>query len=328
MRKISISIFLVLFIASCGKNGTSNGTKSLRLAHTLPQSHPVHKAYERFAELVAENSTNKYKVIIYSDAQLGDQRSAIQLAQSGGLEFVHMNVAVLEGFDPIFSLLNLPYIFKDYEHYTRVMTDPRIHEMYNLLAPKGFIPLTYLEGGARSIYLKNKSITSPSDLKGLKIRVQESPTHIEMIKKFGGSPVAMVPSEVYTALQQGVIDGAENNSPTYFSQRHSEIAKNYSLTEHLRLSDILSTGAPFWTSLSDKEKVWFTKAANQVSTEFSDMWAIDETQSDMDLAKEGVKTNVVNQEEFRKLVLPMHEEYGSKGSEQMKWLNFVRSLET
>ncbi|MGL4677624.1 MAG: TRAP transporter substrate-binding protein [Brevinema sp.] len=323
MKKILFVGFFFLLSAACQQSQSN----ILRLAHTLPQSHPIHQAYTRFAELVAENSDNKYSVIIYSDAQLGDQRSAIQLSQSGGLEFVHMNIAVLEGFDPIFSLLNLPYIFSDYDHYIRVMTHPQIREMYALLTPKGFIPLTYLEGGARNFYLKSKAINVPADLRGLKIRIQESPTHIEMIERMGGSPVAMIPSEIYTALQQGVIDGAENNTPTYYSQRHSEIAKFYSLTEHMRLSDILSVGAPFWAKLSEEEKIWFENAATTMSAEFAEIWTKGEAEATAKLLKEKVIINDVDRTLFRNLVLPMHEKYATQGAEYKKWLDFVRSLE-
>ena len=327
-KKILVLMPLLLLVVSCGdKKETAGGVTEIKLAHTLPQSHPIHEAYNRFAELVAENTKGKYNVIVYADALLGDQRSTIQLAQSGGLELVHMNVAILEGFDPIFTLLNLPYIFKDYDHFTRVMTDPKIRDMYALLKPKKFMPITYLEGGARSFYVKTRAINTPADLKGLKIRVQESVAHIEMIKKLGGSAVAMVPSEIYTALQQGVIDGAENNSPTFVSQKHSEVAKFYSLSEHMRLSDILSVGVPFWDGLTEEEQGQFLASAAQMTEEFADVWAKGEKAADAELKALDVKFNTVNQEEFRNLVLPMHEAYGAENAENKKWLDWIRSLE-
>ncbi len=323
MKKILL-LTALFAVASCGESGQRS---ELRLAHTLPSAHPINDAYLRFAELVNEKSDGKYNIIVYSDSQLGDQRAAIQLAQSGGLEFVHMNVATLENFDDTFTLLNLPFIFTDYDHYTRVMTDPKIREMYALLEPKGFIPLTYLEGGARSMYIKDKAIKTPADMTGLKVRVQESPAHIEMIQRLGGSPVAMAPSEIYTALQQGVIDGAENNSPTYYSQRHSEVAKDYSMTEHMRLSDILSTGSPFWAGLSDEDKAMFQEAAAIMSAEFADVWAAGEAKADQDLQGDNVVVHQVNNpEEFRALVLPMHEAFAQRGPEHRKWLEFVYSL--
>lgn len=323
-------IFVFVIVMSCSKESSDGGAsevKEIRLAHTLPQNHPIHKAYVKFAELVTEYTGGKYEVVIYADGQLGNQTAAIQLAQSGGLELVHMNAAILEGFEPIFTLINLPYIFKDYEHYTRVMTDPKIRELYEVLRPKGFIPIAYLEGGARSMYNKTRPIVAPADMEGLKIRVQESATHIEMIDLLGGSAVAMSPGEIYTALQQNVIDGAENNSPTFESQKHYEVTKYYSLTEHMRLSDFLAIGVTFWDSLTEEEQGQFLKAASEMSLEFAPMWNEGETASDTILKDGGVIYNDVDQEAFRALVMPMHEEYASQSPENAQWLEWVRSLE-
>lgn len=327
MKKISFILPMLFALAACGGGQKAGAVKELRLAHTLPQAHPIHQAYLQFADMVATNSKGKYKVTVYADAQLGDQRSAMQLAQSGGLEFVHMNIAILEGFDPTFSLLTLPYIFKNYEHYKKVMDDPKIRDMYALLLPKGFLPLTYLEGGSRSFYNKSRAIKTPADMKGLKIRVQESPIQIEMIKRFGGSPVAMVPSEIYTALQQGVIDGAENNYPTYTSQKHLEVAKYWSASDHSRLSDILSISGPFWQNLSDEDKKMFIDTAVETTKVFAKMWADGEAASLKEMQAAGTKFNDVDQNAFRNLVLSMHDEYGAKNAENKKWLDFVRSLE-
>ena len=322
--------FVFAVIMSCSKGSESvdaGEVKEIRLAHTLPQNHPVHQAYIKFSELVKEYTGGKYEIVIYPDAQLGNQTAAIQLTQSGGLEFVHMNAAILEGFEPIFTLINLPYIFKDYDHYTRVMTDPKIRELYEVLRSKNFIPIAHLEGGARSMYNKTRPIVTPADMKGLKIRVQESATHIEMIDLLGGSAVAMSPSEIYTALQQNVIDGAENNSPTFESQKHYEVTKYYSLTEHMRLSDFLAVGVPFWDTLTEEEQEQFLQAASEVSAEFSPVWNEGVATSDKILKDAGVTYNDVDQEAFRALVIPMHEEYGSKSPENAQWLEWVRSLE-
>ena len=333
MKKIiALLVFTTALIGACGKNdetaGDSTKTQVLKLSHNHATGYPVDIAYQKFAELVNKNSAGRYEVEIYPSAQLGEQKASVELAQSGVLHFGHINSAALEGFDSIYSVFNLPYVFKDYEHYKRVMDSPEVRDIFEASTNQGFVTLVYLEGGARSFYTKSKAIKVPSDLAGMKIRVQDSPTHIKMIQRLGGTPVILNFSEVYTSLQQGVIDGAENNAPSLVQTGHGEVAKFFSLNEHLRLSDFLVVGANFWSKLSEEDKVMFRKSANETIEYFADVWATSEAESFAE-AKEKYNVAVVEVDTalFRDLVLPLQDEIASTDPKFEKLLAHIRALE-
>ncbi len=332
-KNITLLIVTLVLIGACGKNEKSTDTANtktqvLKLSHNHATGYPVDLAYQKFAELVKSNSAGRYEIEIYPSAQLGESKASVELAQSGVLQFGHINSAALEGFDNIYSILNLPYVFKDYEHYKRVMDSTEVRDIFEASSNQGFITLIYLEGGARSFYTKNKAITTPADLAGMKIRVQDSPTHIQMIQRLGGTPVTLNFSEVYTGLQQGVIDGAENNTPSLVQTGHGEVAKYFSLNEHLRLSDFLVVGAPFWNKLSEEDKDMFRKSANETIAYFSTVWN-DAEMDALTQAKEkyNIKITEVNTKPFRDLVLPLQDEIAAKDPKFKKLLDHIRSLE-
>ena len=333
MKKFAtLLVFTAVLIGACGKNEktTEDGTKTqiLKLSHNHATGYPVDIAYQKFAELVKKNSAGRYEVEIYPSAQLGESKASVELAQSGVLQFGHINSAALEGFDSIYSILNLPYVFKDYEHYKRVMDSPEVRDVFEASSNQGFVTLIYLEGGARSFYTKSKAIKVPSDLAGMKIRVQDSPTHIKMIQRLGGTPIILNFSEVYTSLQQGVIDGAENNAPSLVQTGHGEVAKFFSLNEHLRLSDFLVVGAKFWNDLSEEDRVMFRKTANETIEYFADVWATSEAES-FAQAKEkySIAITEVDITPFRDLVLPLQDEVAATDPKFKKLLDHIRALE-
>ncbi|MGL4563639.1 MAG: TRAP transporter substrate-binding protein [Brevinema sp.] len=330
MKKIMILSIGLLVFTSCGQKDSS-GTKTqiLKLAHNHSNGYPVDIAYKKFAELVNQKSSGRYTIEVYPDAQLGNSVQVVELAQSGVVQFAHINSAALESFDEIYAVFNLPYIFKDYEHFRKVMDSQYVRDVFATTIPKGFMPFIYLEGGARSFYTKNKAINSPQDLKGLKIRVQESPTSIEMIKLLGGTPVVLSFGEVYTSLQQGVIDGAENNAPSLVQTGHAEVAKQFSLNEHLRLADFLVVSSLFWNQLSEEDKTLFSNAAQETIEFFADVWKKSEQEA-FDRAEKEFKVTItkVDTEPFKKLVLPMHEAFAKKNPQYKKLIDHIRSLES
>ena len=329
MKKI---LFLLLasflLLVSCGGNGKEGTSTTLKLSHNHANGYPVDIAYKKFAEIVEKNSNGRFKIQIYPSSQLGDQKASLELAKSGVIQFAHINTSVLENFDSIYSVLNLPYIFKDYDHYTKVMRSDKMTEVFESTLDKGFISLIYIEGGARSIYTKSKAINTPSDLKGIKLRVQDSPTYIEMAKLLGATPVALNFSEVYTSIQQGVIDGAENNFPSYVEAGHAEVAKEFSMTEMARSSDILTVGAPFWNTLSDEDKQIFRDAAKETEIYFAGLWKESEEKS-MQRAISEFNANITypDIEPFRKLIIPMHEALAAKDARAKELIDYIRSVE-
>lgn len=333
MKKIFfiLSIFSLIIVSSISCNNSSkgkDGTRILKLSHPQADGYPLDIADKKFAEIVSNKSMGKYIIEIYPSSQLGDSKASLELAKSDVIQFAHINAAVLESFDSMFLALNLPYIFKDYTHYTNVMRSEEITKYFESTLDEGFISLMALESGSRNIYTKSKPINTTEDLHGLKIRVQDSPTSIEMIKLLGGSPVVINYSEVYTSLQQGVIDGAENNFPSFVETGHAEVAKYYSLTEHMRISDILTVGAPFWNSLSEEDKQMFRDAAIETEKFFSDIWKKSE-EANMEKAVKEYGVTIVKPDTtlFRNAVLKMHEDLYVKNPELKDILDFIKSME-
>ncbi len=326
MKKLLIMFLLSITIISCGSS--DNSKKILKLSHNHANGYPVDLAYKRFAEIISNNSEGKYIIEIYPSGQLGDQKASLELAKSDVLQFAHITTSVLENFDPIYSVFNLPYIFRSHDHYIKSMNSEKVNDVFEGSLDKGFITLIYIESGARSIYTKSKEINTPEDLRGLKIRVQDSPTYVEMIKRLGATPVTLNFSEVYTSLQQGVIDGAENNFPSFIEAGHAEVAKNFSVNELTRSFDVLTVGAPFWNSISEEDKEMFRNAAKEVEDYYAQLWAESENKN-TERAKNEFNVKIVypNLDPFMKLIEPMHTELAKKGKEYKELIDYIKSIE-
>src|SRR5690606_1836125 len=174
--------------------------------------------------------------------------------QIGSLDMTKVSVGVMENFAPKMKVFGLPFLFRDKQHSFSVLDGPIGQELLNEGEKFWLKGLCYYDAGSRSFYTKAKSIETPNDLSGYKIRVMESATAMDMIRSLGGAPTPISWGELYTALQQGVVDGAENNPPSFFLSRHYEVCKYYSLDEHTTLPDVLVVGTQFWNSLNTQEQ--------------------------------------------------------------------------
>ncbi|WP_235295854.1 TRAP transporter substrate-binding protein [Portibacter marinus] len=237
-------------------------TKRVLLAHTLPISHPVHKGMEVFAEEAERISGGKLSVKIFPDGQLGSEREVLELLQIGSISMTKVSAAAMSNFAPKYKVLGIPYIFRDHEHLFNVLEGPVGKEL--LQAGSEFLlqGLCFYDAGSRSFYTKEKPIVEPDDLNGMKIRVMNDQMSVSMVNALGGSATPMSYGELYTALQQGVVDGAENNPPSFVTSRHYEICKYYSLDEHSSLPDVLVIGTKFWNTLSPQQQEWLQQAAD------------------------------------------------------------------
>lgn len=289
---------------------------TLKLSHNQSKDVAVHKAMEIFADKVAEYTNGEVKVRIYPNAQLGTQRESMELVQSGGLALAKTNTAEIEAFEPLYAVFNLPYIFKDEAHYYEVLTSDIGEEVLNASKDKGFIGITYYDAGSRSFYA-GKAIKHPDDLKGMKIRVQPSPSAVKMVELLGANPTPIAFGELYTALQQGVVDGAENNESALVDNRHGEVSKFYSYDRHTMIPDVLVMSTAEWDKLTPEQQEAIKKAGRESMMAQKDLWA-EKTKSVIAEAKDKLGVTFVEDVDtaaFAEKVLPMHEE-AAKASEK------------
>lgn len=293
-------IFYVLVFFIVSSCNPVEETKSLKLSHSLSLDHPVHEALVYFANQVEEKSKGELVVEIYPGGQLGSERESLELLQLGGLAMTKVSSAVMENFSPKLRVFGYPYLFEDREHRYKLYDSELGSELLKDGENYWLRGLTFFDAGSRSFYTKGISVTTPGDLKGLKIRVMQSPTAISLIKSLGGSPTPVSWGELYTSLQQGVVEGAENNLPSFYTSRHYEICKHLSLDEHSAIPDILVISTQIFNSLNSEEKNWILEAAQEASVKQRELWEQAEIDALEALEKEGVKITRPDKALFKK----------------------------
>ncbi|AUC23616.1 MULTISPECIES: TRAP transporter substrate-binding protein [Polaribacter] len=288
-RNTVITAFLFVFLLSLSGCKTEKTVKVLKLAHALDTQHPVHKAMVILGERLKEKSDGKLIVNIYPSSQLGGERECLELLQIGSLDITKVSAAVLENFIPEYKVFSVPYMFRDKTHMFSVF-DSEIGDNLLLKGEKFRLRgLTFYDAGSRSFYMKEKPVKSPADLKGKKIRVQKSNMAVAMVNDLGGSPTPISWGELYTALQQGVVDGAENNPPSFYTSKHYEVCKFFSLDEHTSVPDVLLIGTDTWGRFNEQEKGWLKEAVAESTIVQRKLWAASEKESLAAVKKAGVE---------------------------------------
>jgi len=293
-------------LAACNRESR---IRVIKLGHALNAEHPVHKAMVYMAARMKEKSNGKMRIDIYPSQQLGTERELVELLQIGSLGITKVSSGVIEGFVPVHKVFGLPYLFRDENHRFKVL-EGEIGKQILLSSEKYWLRgLGYYDAGSRSFYSKNKPILQPSDLAGLKVRTMESPTAVRMIQQMGGSATPIAWGELYTALQQGVVDAAENNPPSFYLSRHYEVCKYYSLDEHTSVPDVLLISTIIWNDLSPLEQQWLQEAADESAQYQKQLWkeacqvALDEVQ------KNGVRVYYPDKAPFAEKVKDIYEGY-------------------
>ena len=296
---------LALLLAGCGGQ---REVRVIKLAHGLDASHPVHKAMAHMAKRLAERSNGTMRIDIYTSEQLGNERECVELVQLGGLGMTKVSGSVLEAFANEFKVFGLPYLWRDEAHKLAVWEGPVGRDI--LLSPqKKFIRgLTYYESGSRSFYTKDRPIRTPEDIVGLKIRVQESPMAFSLIRAFGGSATPISFGELYTALQQGVVDGAENNPPSLHLSRHYEVCKYYSLDEHTTIPDVLIVSTHLWESLTPEQQRWLQESADESAGVQRSLWGKATATALAEVQKAGVEIIRPDKKLFIAKAAKLHED--------------------
>ncbi len=304
-QKLLFCLLLIAF-SSCHRIG---GVRNLKIAHSNDPTHPVHLGLLYLAEKAEEKSGGQLKINVYPSAQLGQERECIELLQIGSLAMTKTSAAVMEGFSPNFKVLSIPYLFRDKQHLFKVLNGD-IGDQLRTEGEKYWLRgLTFYDAGSRSFYTKDAPVENPDDLIGKKIRVMPSNTAIEMVKELGGSPTPISYGELYTALQQGVVDAAENNPPSFYSSRHYEVCKFYSLNEHSSIPDILLISTIVWNTLSEQEKQWLQEAADESAIYERALWIESEQESLEAVKAAGVTVTYPDKSSFAEKVKPMYETY-------------------
>lgn len=325
MHKIFKVIFIGLMLTGCQSIQKS---RVLKLAHVLDLTHPVHKGMVFMAEKVAELSGGRLRVDIYPSGQLGGaERDLIELLQIGSLAMTKVSTAPLESFVPEMKIFGIPYVFRDDVHRWNVLNG-EIGRRLLLAGQKYYLRgMCYYDAGSRSFYTKAAPVQTPEDLGGLKIRVMKSITAVEMVRSLGGSATPIPWGELYTALQQGVVDGAENNPPSFYLSRHYEVCKHYSLDEHTSVPDILLMSTVVWESLTEQEQAWLQEAVDASVEHQKQLWREACEEALRAVQEAGVTVTYPDKTPFREAVRPMHESYREKAPEIYRLIQEIENVE-
>ncbi|MEZ5070891.1 MAG: TRAP transporter substrate-binding protein [Bacteroidales bacterium] len=288
---------------------TSSDHRVLKLAHGLDPSHPVHDAMVMMADRCAELSGGKLQIEIYPSGQLGTEQQCVELLQIGSLAITKVSCAVMESFAEEFKVLGLPYVFRSREHSFEVLDGPIGKEILLSAEDVWIRGLCFYDAGSRSFYTKDRPVEKPEDLKGLKIRVMKSITAMEMVKALGGSATPISWGELYTALQSGVVDGAENNPPSFYTSHHYEVCPYYSINEHTMVPDVLIIGQKVWNKLNEEERTWLQQAADESVAVERKLWAASEEESLQKVREAGVQILYPDKAPFAEKVEPLLDSY-------------------
>ncbi len=247
-------------------------TKTLQVAFNQSESHPQYKALVAFSDAFYEATNGRYKFDVKPNELLGDQASTVEMVQDGAIDMSMIGGPLMENFNKDFGVLCLPFIYDDLAHQEAVFTSGLLDDLFASTEELGFRVAAACTAGFRSVYT-DKEVKTPADLKGYKIRVMQSDTMLATLNAMGGVATAMGQGEVYTAIQQGVIEGGENNEITYNDLKHYEIAPEYSYTRHLAIPDILIISSITYDSFSAEDQATFDRLAKEFAKEEFKLWA-------------------------------------------------------
>lgn len=300
-------LFGVVFLFT-GCKSDSN-VRIIRLGHGLDVTHSVHQAMLQTDVYLNELSQGKMRLQIYPNQQLGSERECLELLQIGSLDMTKVSGAVLENFAPKLRIFGLPFLFDNKDHLFKVLDGTIGKELLKEGEEYWLKGVGFYDSGSRSFYTKERPVEQPEDLEGLKIRVQESVSAFDMVKQLGASPTPISWGELYTALQQGVVDGAENNPPSFYLSRHYEVCKYYSIDEHTMIPDVLLVSTHLWDRLSSEEQGWLQKAIDQSIPYQRDLWIQSENESLQAVIEAGVEVSYPKKNRFQKATQKMYQDF-------------------
>ena len=307
-RRIIFPLLAIsVLLTSCG--GQSQRIIRFKLSHGLDVVHPVHEAMIFMSKRLRELSGGRMTIDVYPSEQLGSERESIEMVQLGSIDMTKTSAAVLESFEPSYSVFSLPYLFRNEEHAWKAFLGPVGREILLSGSRVGLRGLCYYDSGSRSFYTKDKPVKSPDDLQGMKIRVQKSYMAVKTIQILGGSPTPIDWGELYTSLQQGVVDGAENNPPSFYTSHHYEVCPYYYLDEHTTIPDVLLMSEVVWETLTPEQQQMVQTAADESMHYQRKIWS-EMVKASLDSVKAaGVEVGVPDKGPFMEKVQPLYDEF-------------------
>jgi tripartite ATP-independent transporter DctP family solute receptor len=310
-----LSLFvLAAFVSGCGSKSAETKPDAkkeivLKAADVQPEDYPTTMALKHMAQLLNDRTQGRIKMQVYSAGQLGGEKESIEMTQAGTIALNRVNAAPLVGFSPKMGVFSMPFLFRDADHLWKVLDGQIGKDMLKELEKSNLVGLAYYDSGARSFYSKGKAINSPEDMKGMKIRVQQSKVFVDTINALGGSATPMGFGEVYSALQTGIIDGAENNPPSLYTTKHYEVAKFFALDEHSMVPEVLFMSKKVWDTLSPEDQKIIAQAAADSVTYEKKAWA-DLTETSLkELQAKGTTISKVDKVPFQKAVASVYDKY-------------------
>ncbi|MEN3350549.1 MAG: hypothetical protein V7632_4184 [Bradyrhizobium sp.] len=266
-RTITLAVALLSAVVSA-----SGFAREFRTADTQNEDYPTVQALNYMGQLIAERTGGRHRIMVFHSRQLGEEKETLEQTRAGAIDLNRTNVALIGTMVPAVNVLAMPFLFRSLEHLQKTLDGPIGTEILNSFEPYGFVGLAFYDSGARSIYNSVRPVRTLEDLKGLRVRVQQSKQMSEMIRAFGAQPVEMPYGQVLTGLATKLIDGAENNWPSFVTTGHYKYAGYYSLTRHTVSPEVLVISQKAWASLSPDEQTIFREAAQRSSLYMRGKW--------------------------------------------------------
>ena len=322
-----VSTALVGAVTALSLMGSVAAAEQWRAWNIHHDGHPNTAAMDKFAELVADATGGDLTVEVFHGGVLGSQPDALEQVRIGAIEVGNFNLGPIGPMVKEANLVSLPFIFKSVPHMFRVLEGEAGDIVAKGMADAGLTPLAWIDAGARSFY-SQKPINTPSDVEGLKIRVMNNDLYTAMISAMGGNPSPMAFSEVQQALKTGVVDGAENNFPSFKNVGHYEVTTNYSLSEHLIIPECICVNTAKFEALSPEMQAAVRKAAEEAALYQRELWAVQSDQARKDVEEAGIVVNeIADKAPFQDAMASVYEEYLAANPDMKTLVDLAKSTE-
>lgn len=310
-----------------GQRAAAQEKAVLKAADVHPPGYPTVVAVENMGKKLEQATGGRLSIQMFGSMQLGGEKEMIEQAQVGALQMPRVSVGTLGPVVDDLNVLNLPFLFRDTAHMNKVVDgaigQELLDKVTNHPAAK-LIGLCWMDAGARSFYDTKRPIKKLEDLKGLKVRVIGNPMFVDMGNALGANAVAMGYDQVFSALQTGVIDGAENNTPSFVFDNHYQVAKFYSLTQHLIVPEMLVFSKVSWGKLSPDDQALLKKVAREAQSDARDLWNKKEAEAMEKMKAAGIEVDAIaDKKPFRDAVKPVWDKYGAKFTDLIKRIDAV-----